>query len=286
MYEDRVKDLTLTALVADAYSLGAHWVYDEEQLKNLPINWSRLNAPQSIFHRGKKAGDFTHYGDQLVWLYQFLQNKTDFDGKLYQSFWFQKMQKYDGYIDGSSRTTMENIKNKLTPSGADSSDLSIVGRIAPLLLVSKTKEEFYKNVENFIKITHNSQLAVTCGQFFAKLLINVLNEGLNLDSITNLKKDFSPEFWQMVQKGIDSKDKDTFKAIRDFGPACSINEGLSATVHLLVKYDDLKTMLIENAKAGGDSSARGMAAATIFKAAHPSAKLPQAWYEMNIDTNL
>ena len=29
----KVKDLVLSSLVADAYSLGAHWIYDEKQLQ-------------------------------------------------------------------------------------------------------------------------------------------------------------------------------------------------------------------------------------------------------------
>lgn len=33
--EKKVKDLVLTSLVADAYSLGAHWIYDEQQLSDL-----------------------------------------------------------------------------------------------------------------------------------------------------------------------------------------------------------------------------------------------------------
>ncbi len=51
------------AFVADAYALGAHWIYDEAQLKSLDLNWEALNAPQAIWHKGKQKGDFTHYGD-------------------------------------------------------------------------------------------------------------------------------------------------------------------------------------------------------------------------------
>ncbi|HEX5670450.1 MAG TPA: hypothetical protein VFX66_02845, partial [Sulfuricurvum sp.] len=34
-------------------------------------------------------------------------------------------------------------------------DLSIIGRIAPLLLVSKTKEEFLAHAQAFVSLTHN-----------------------------------------------------------------------------------------------------------------------------------
>jgi hypothetical protein len=59
----QISNSIMASLVADAYALGAHWVYDEEQLKNLPIDWETLNDAQSMWHKGKIKGDFTHYGD-------------------------------------------------------------------------------------------------------------------------------------------------------------------------------------------------------------------------------
>ena len=286
MYKNKIKDLILTTLVTDAYCLGAHWVYDEEKLKSLPINWDELNPPQAMFHHAKDAGNFTHFGDQILWLCEFLAGKSQFDPQAYEAFWFEKMQTYEGYMDGSSRTTIENIKNSLTPSGANSTDLSIIGRIAPLLLVSKDKEEFYTNVASFIKVTHNSAQALMCGEFFAKLLIAVLDGEPLFEAIDNLKSNYPTEFSQMIEDGLSSKDKDSFEVIRDFGPACSINDGLSGVMHLLAKYDEFQTMLIQNAKAGGDSSARGMLAALIFKASNPSAQLPQNWLKISADLNL
>ena len=42
----------------------------------------------------------------------------------------------------------------------------------------------------------------------------------------------------MIQKGLDSKNSDTFKTIREFGPACDINGGSSGVIHLLCEYDN------------------------------------------------
>ncbi len=146
--QKKVKNLVLSSLVADAYSLGAHWVYDEKQLANESIDWNELNTPLAIWHKEKKAGDFTHYGDQAFWLYDFLKDKDSFDINAFRDYWFTKMETYEGYIDGATRNTIQNIKDVVTPSGSDSTDLSVVGRIVPLLKVSKTKEEFFQNVKS------------------------------------------------------------------------------------------------------------------------------------------
>lgn len=283
MYNEKNETLVLSTLVADAYCLGTHWVYDENQLINNDIIWEELNNPLAIWHKGKKAGDFTHYGDQTYWLYEFLKDKDSFNEKEYLNFWFNKMKTYTGYMDGASRDTISNIENNVTPSGANSHDLSIVGRIIPLLKVSKTKEEFLQNVEKFVKLTHNNKEAIISADFFANLLLMVLDSNDIEKSISQLKSSYDSHFQDMIQKGLDSKDSDTFKTIREFGPACDINGGFSGVIHLLCKYDNLKDMLIANAKAGGDSSARVMIASAIFVAKNDLLNLPNNWLNLNID---
>ena len=282
MYEDKIKDLVLTSLVTDTYCLGTHWIYDENQLINNDINWEELNAPMAIWHKGKSAGDFTHYGDQNYWLYEFLKDKNCFDEKEFLDFWFEKMKTYTGYIDGASRNTILNIENGVVPSGANSHDLSIVGRVVPLLKVSKTKEEFLQNVGKFVKLTHNSKEALQSADFFANLLLLVLENNEIEKSILELKNSYDSFFQEMIEKGINSKNSDTFETIRTFGPACDINSGFSGVIHLLCKYDNLKDMLVANSKAGGDTSARAMVASVIFLANKQISEIPKNWLNLKI----
>ena len=205
-----------------------------------------------------------------------------FDENEYLKFWFEKMKTYTGYIDGASRDTILNIENSVTPSGSNSHDLSIVGRIVPLLKVSKTKEEFLQNVEKFVKLTHNSKEAVKSADFFANLLLMVLEKNDIEKSIVQLKSSYDSYFQDMIQKGLDSKNSDTFKTIREFGPACDINGGFSGVIHLLCKYDNLKDMLVANSKAGGDTSARAMVASVIFLANKQISEIPKNWLNLKI----
>ena len=283
MYENKVNDLVLATLVSDAYCLGTHWIYEETQLVENDIVWEELNKPLAIWHKGKSAGDFTHYGDQTYWLYEFLKGKNSFDEKEYLNFWFNKMKTYTGYIDGASRETILNIENNVTPSGSNSHDLSIVGRIVPLLKVSKTKEEFLQNVEKLVKLTHNNKEAIQGADFFANLLLLVLEKNDIEKSILQLKSSYDAHFQDMIQKGLDSKDSDTFKTIRTFGPACDINGGFSGVIHLLCKYDNLKEMLISNSKAGGDSSARAMIASAILFANKDISEVPKNWLNLKVN---
>lgn len=275
--QKKVKNLVLSSLVADAYSLGAHWVYDEKQLANESIDWNELNTPLAIWHKEKKAGDFTHYGDQAFWLYDFLKDKDSFDINAFRDYWFTKMETYEGYIDGATRNTIQNIKDGVTPSGSDSTDLSVVGRIVPLLKVSKTKEEFFQNVKSLTEMTHNSQKTINATRFFAKLLVMALDKKEIEESIEEIKHEFDTTIQGFITNAIESKDADTFDTIRSFGPACDVDEGFGGILHILCKYENFKDMMICNAKAGGDSSARAMIAAAIFMANQPISQIPQKW---------
>ena len=279
--KEKSNEIIKATLAADSYSLGAHWVYDETQLKDLPVNWDTLNAPQAMWHKGKKAGDFTHIGDQLHWLNEFAQDKTTFDPSLYLKYWQEKMATYEGYVDGATRGTLSNIEagNEI---GSDSDDFSVIGRISPLLLLSKNEDEFVQNVESFVKLSHNSENVVESANYFARLLFRV-SDGKNItQEISSLKNAYNSFIIDGVDKGIASKDKNTFDTIRNFGPACGIDEGLPGIIHLLTTYpNDLKELLIQNAKAGGDTSSRAMVATMIIVANSSSEGIPKEWFDLN-----
>lgn len=281
MFESKIKDMVFSSLVADAYCLGSHWIYDEGQLKSLNINWNQLNNACSIWHKGRVSGECTHYGDQTYNFYKFIENKTDFNVNEYIQNWHEQMKIYNGYIDGSTRETIKNLEEGLSvPCGAVSHDLSVVSRIVPLLAVSASKEEFLSNVQEFVKSTHNEASVLESAKFFAHLLLDVLDGKDIVSSIENLKEKYSSTIQNWINQGLASKNAVTFDSIREFGPACSVDGGFASVIHLLVKYSDFKEVMINNAQAGGDNSARAMMVAPLLIARHGANKIPQEWMKI------
>lgn len=260
----------LASFVGDAYCLGSHWVYDQEQLRSLPIDWERLNAPQALWHKGKEKGDFTHYGDQTFFLLEYMHTNSTFDKDGFYSFWKDKMSRYKGYIDGATRESLVKM-------GSESHDLSICGRIAPLLINVKDEEEFLQRVREFVALTHNSELAHNASQFFAKLLWATQEKKSIKESIQTLKEHY-PELSNWINAGLASQKSDTFQTIRDFGPACGIDGGFAGVIHLLSLDDDFQTIMQKNASAGGDNSARAMIVAMIL-GMQESVQIPQKWVD-------
>lgn len=276
MNQETIENAIQAAFVADAYCLGAHWIYDEAKLKTLDVNWDELNAPHAMWHKGKEKGDFTHYGDHGKWLYEYVKNNEHFDIKMYGGLWADNMQDYKGYIDSSSRKTLEVLKeNILSDTGSASHELSIIGRISPLLLVSSSKEEFLSYVHAFIAFTHNSPIVLKAGELFASILYEVAEGKSIQDALTSVEAD--PSLQNAFAAAMASKGQDTFTTIRNFGPACGVEGGFEGVIHLLSTYGDYKEAMIENANAGGDSSARAMIVGMIMGAA--GAEVPTSWRE-------
>ena len=81
-----------------------------------------------------------------------------------------------------------------------------------------------------------------------------------------------------VESGTNSIQTDTRQAIKDFGQMCEIEAAFPSVIHLITKYENnLKTGLIENAMAGGDSAGRGLAQGMILGAHLGLDAIPASW---------
>lgn len=275
---EKISNIVLATLVADSYSLGAHWIYSQEELKHNNLNWQELNDPMAMWHKNKSKGEFTHYGDQTVCLYEYIKKEHKFEIEKFIKIWEEYMLHYEGYIDASSRETLENIsKNQIPHLGATSHDLSIISRMPSLLFVSKNEEEFLTNVNAFVILTHNSDIVKESAEFFAKILWAVYEGKDIIKSIQSLKVTSSQRIKRYIENGLNCT-LDTFDAIREFGPACGVEDGFSGVIYILNKYGkDFKNAMIQNAKAGGDSSARSMIIAMLLVASYGKEIIPLNW---------
>ncbi len=279
MNRQRVTDAIRAAFIADAYCLGAHWIYDGKELSALDMDWGELNAPQAHWHKGKVKGDFTHYGDHGRWLYEFIRDSRTFHLPAWRDYWFAKMQHYTGYVDASSRETVEVLSsNPEALTGSSSQDLSIIGRIAPLLLVSDSLTGFQQHVQEFVALTHNSRRVLKAAEWFAGLLHAIVEGKAVREALSEASID--PDLKPAFDAAMASAGEDSFRTIRAFGPACGIDGGFEGTIHLLVSYDTFRDAMVANARAGGDSAARGMVTGMLLGAA---GKVPPAGWSAGVN---
>jgi len=119
---DRKRGAILGAAVADAASLGFHWLYDQSRIIALEPNSPEFRQPNEqdyantagyFAHANKSAGDFSQYGEQNTTMLRALRsnngtyNKEKYEAAFIECFGYGGS--YVGYIDHPTRDTLNNI---------------------------------------------------------------------------------------------------------------------------------------------------------------------------------
>ena len=262
---------------ADALSLGVHWIYDTNELAQKHGRVSEYKAPGAdSYHPHKQAGDQGHVGDQSLCLLQFLVREKKWSPSGFMNDWLGMWPEYNDYIDGATKSTLANLQNQAdnTQVGSDSVEIAGPARIAPLVchLANSTEEEVVRaSIEQSI-LTHRSPEAEESATFFAKAGYRLMH-GANLVDTLN---ETAPAW--ALQKANAVVSENAVDAIGKLGPACSISSALPSVLYLALKYgDDTETAFIENAMAGGDNCARGLALGMLLGAANGFSSIPERW---------
>ncbi len=277
------KAAVLGAFVADALSLGVHWVYNTRVIDKKFGRFENYSDPLTSYHKGKRAGDFTHYGDQMLVLLESLKREKGFNATHFAEMWRTFFSTYNGYFDQATKETLANMDagKGLISSGSNSDDLAGASRLAALVAVyPDDTEQLVVNARAQTAITHNNEQVITCSDYFARCVIAVLNGTSPLSALKNTLNEYEiyRPMADSIKMGIESYDRDTRKTIAAFGQMCSVEAGLPSTVHLIARYaDDFKAAMVENVMAGGDSSARGIIAGMVLAAAHGIDAIPDIW---------
>ncbi len=283
--KNRINAMVLGSFVADALSLGVHWVYNTNVIDRKFGRVDRYHDPLTSFHKGKKAGEQTHYGDQMLVLMESVEADSGFDLNHFAERWRRFFETYTGYFDHATKDTLQHLAEgrDAHTCGSDSDDLAGASRIAPLCWVyAGDKEHLIQAVGQQTAFTHNNSLVLEAAEIFARTTAGVLGGAAPLEALDEVvgRHFKGSAVASLVEDGLDSAEIDTRQAVADFGQACSVEAALPGVIHLLARYEnDFEAALVENVMAGGDSSARGMPVAMILGAHLGLEAIPGLWLD-------
>ncbi len=282
--KENAKAAVLASFAADSLALGAHWIYDTRQIDKKIGSVDRLLAPpEGGFHAGKKAGDFTHYGDQTLVLFESMAETGGFDLAAFAQSWRDFFAGYGGYFDHATTETLEGFAAGKEPekAGSTSTDLGGAARIAPILFAyADDPDAMVAAARQQTSMTHRAEPVVRAAEFLVRVAHRVLSGSAPDKAVAEIRDEgFSRgDFGMWVEEGLASAGRDTRSAVGGFGQHCGVMAALPSVIHLVARYpEDLETALAENVMAGGDSAARGMAAAMILGAHGGLEAIPDAW---------
>jgi ADP-ribosylglycohydrolase len=281
---DNARAMVLASFVGDAIALGVHWIYNTNVIDK---KWGRVDdyikPERPTYHPTKDIGEFTHYGDQTLVLLRSVAEQSGFDKRLFAESWQKFFDSYDGYFDGATKTTLENIKNtgNALNAGSESDDFAGAARIAPLAYCYRRElDQLVDSARAQTEVTHHHPEVIDSAEFFARAVLRVLEGSRPVAAIQQTLSDhFKREpFLNWVAEGIKSAETDTRQAMLDFGQMCEVQAAFPCTIHLIAKYEDnLQEALVENIMAGGDSAARGLTAGMILGAHLGMDAIPTNW---------
>jgi ADP-ribosylglycohydrolase len=276
--------MVLGAFVGDSLALGAHWIYDIQAIRDRFGVVDRLmDPPEGGFHPNRRKGQQTHYGDQTLWLLEHLTENGRFDAVRFSAHWQSRLGDYDGYRDKATKTTLANLAAGIAPeaAGSTSDDLSAAARIAPLVHRYRSDPRLLRDCTRAQTVlTHNNAQVIEISDFFADLLLKVLDGDAPSAVMRSLLREryANSPLAELARQGLDSRDVDTGSAIARFGQSCAASAGFPSVVHLVDRYEeDYRQAMIANVMAGGDSAARGMAVGMVLGAHLGAGAIPERW---------
>ena len=276
--------MVLASFAADSLALGAHWIYDTDEIDRQIGRVDRLLKPlPNSYHPTKEKGQFTHYGDQALVLLESLAKTGEFFLPDFALSWKALFTGYHGYIDKATSATLDNMDRQMPPDqcGSHSSELGGAARIAPLLFFYRDdRQKLLEAVRQQTAMTHNHPATLAGASFIAKTAWSVLQGTSPIVAIEKVLDEGVDDIDLDIRLrgGLDSLGKDTRTTIKKFGQMCGIAAALPGAIHLIVSYEnDLRSALIENVMAGGDSASRGLVVGMILGAYLGPQAIPQEW---------
>jgi ADP-ribosylglycohydrolase len=286
-------DLIMATFASDALALGAHWCYDNETIKSKLGRVDKFIKPElNEYHKSKNAGDFTHNGDNAVFLLESLVAEKGFDSAKWGQHWYKIWKDHHGYKDHATRETLAALASgKTWPEAAfDCEDLDGVVRFFPLLALYKDEESLVKAAREQCAISQKAVNTQNASELFARAVFRVLYKGLKpVEALTAVEKEMKNDFLsEQIKKGLDSAKEDDETAVRSvgerktFGPpgkettfytgkSCNLPLSIPSTVHFIARYEnepDPLEAVIANIAVGGESSTRGILIALLLFAHH------------------
>lgn len=255
------------ALVADALSLGAHWIYDQEEIvESFPKGVRKFSDPMADYHASKKAGDQTHYGDQAVMLWESIDSRGGFDPEGWREDWCAAIAKYGGYLDGASNATLKTEGKVASPS----SDLGGAARIAPILDLDLPVEDAVAAVRSQTALTHGDEAVADAAEFFTRAAYEVKAGSIFEDAMDKAADEgryAKLDVEEYMETARSLRDENFPGVAEEIGQACGVGQAFPLALYFLLRPEtDFEKTMSDNVMAGGDSAARGMLIALLFAA--------------------
>ena len=299
---NRIRSSIRAIFIADAASLGIHWIYDPAKIQALSEpKLFRTPAPKH-WHFGKQSGDFTHYGDAALVLLRSIQDNGGlFEAKKFgQNFvdYFSD-ESYGGYLDRVTKGTLAAAKRAREDPAIDEYDFvstvpdqQMVGTAALAVLVPSLLQAdpaTFDRVLSTYTLVRQADPLTTAVVLGYGAIVKAALEGKPVDEVITAGRSVLVAHHQtdlvksvdQALKSFDSSPMSCMDTVTRFGPTCALKSGVPIVFHALkltAGCDDLLEVLNGLILPGGDNASRAIMLCGLWGAMRPgTARETELW---------
>lgn len=282
----RAYESVIGALVADAAAMGFHWLYDQALIARYGGEHPEFHTPvraeyqdKGYFaHEGKQAGEFSHYGAQLLSMQDAINANGQYSEQGYiESFrkWFDFGGQWQGYTDHPTRQTLLNLYQRksndepdeepVAACGADDTQNPALSKLPPLIAVHGQDQDLMDKVESAVRVTNNNDTAVSYARAVA-IMIRSAHKGLSPGQCVAQAKEVGVDIATAINTAESMLKRRSKEVAQEVGMHCGLDASFIVITHLLLQAENFEKTIRENIYCGGDSCGRAIPLGAILSA--------------------
>ena len=283
MSQPQISNMLLGALVADAASLGLHWLYDADRIAEItrrqdgqcaftPIDAANFEGVAGYFAHGEREdGALTQYGEVLRLTIQSMNITGQFSVTEYQAAFaghFGPGGTYHGYIDRPTRGALENIANEQNPSGIDDDQNPAVSRLPAIVGRYHKATNLHEVIADSMHVTNVNDVALSYSLALADAVSRVLSGESVQDALHAAAQSADASIKPDLVNALSTEETDSTEFAGLVGRACHLPTSGPVMFHILKHANSYRDAIDRNILAGGDSAGRAICIGAIMGCAH------------------
>ncbi len=296
MTSSQTSALLLGALVADAASLGVHWIYEPERIAEIaarrggktaftPVDAANYKDTRAYFAHGlRHNGQLTQYGEVLRLAIQSMNaNGGAFDVGAYHAAFtahFGPGGTYLGYIDRPTRAALDNIAAETSPSGIDDDQNPAVARLPAIFAGYHGKSGLAEMIATAMQVTNVNGVAAAYSAAFADVLARVAGNQPLAEALLAAAETADGAIKAELLGALSTAEDNSTDYAGLMGRACHLPTAGPIVFHILKHSDSYAEAVERNNLAGGDSAGRSIMIGAVMGYVHGIATplgIPLSW---------
>ena len=276
-------EMLFGALIADAASLGVHWLYDPDRIAEIakaqngrtvftPVDAANYADTKGYFaHAARKNGQQTQYGEVLHLAMTVIDRDSGFDEGAYQTAFaahFGAGGSYHGYIDRPTRGALANIDAQTVPTGIDDDQLPAIATLPAILARYFGSADLDAHRQSAMRVTNVNDVAAQYSAVCADVLTRVLSGETLPEALNAAASAAHTDIRSDLTQALTTDEANSTVYAGQVGRACHLPTAGPVMFHILARSNSYAEAVERNNLAGGDSAGRSLFLGAVMGACH------------------